>query len=76
VKLFTTKKSRKYLFFPLLLVSAIVSCNNDVKELTIRVRSRMYQGFQEDHKVKMYERFPISDTDLEGVVVEFIPTSP
>lgn len=73
MKLFTTEKCRKCLLFPLLLLSAIVSCNTDVKELTIRVRSRMYQGFQEDHRVKMYERFSISDTDLEGVVVEFIP---
>jgi hypothetical protein len=33
----------------------------------------MYQKFTEEHQVKMYEKFPISDTDLEGVVVEFYP---
>jgi len=33
----------------------------------------MYTRFEEKHKVKMYEKFAISDTDLEGVVVEFYP---
>lgn len=63
----------KKLSLVLLIVLPILSCDHDVKELTIRVRSRMYPSFKEDHTVKMYEKFSISDTDLEGVVVEFIP---
>jgi len=71
VKVFTTKDSLvKYSLF-LTLTLLANSCNSDVKELTIRVRSRMHLGFQEDHKVRMYEKFPLSDTDLEAVVVEF-----
>ena len=50
---------------------AISSCEKDVKELTIRVKSRLYPDFKEEHKVKMYTKFPISDTNLDGVVVEF-----
>ncbi len=52
---------------------ATISMGADVKELTLRVRSRMYLDFKEDHKVKMNEKFQISDTDMQGVVVEFYP---
>jgi hypothetical protein len=74
VKLFTTR----ILFRgPALLIVFLAiftsSCETDVKELTIRVRNRMNANFQEDHKVKMYEKFVLSDTDLEAVVVEFYP---
>jgi hypothetical protein len=70
VKVFTTAK----LVLPLVIFATLLtSCNTEVKQLTIRVTSRMYMGFEEEHKVKMYEKFPISDTDLEGVVVEFYP---
>ncbi len=71
VKVFTSAK------FPLLLalLTALLtlSCETEVKELTIRVTSRMYSNFEEEHKVKMYEKFQISDTDLEAVAVEFYP---
>jgi hypothetical protein len=70
VKVFTTAKS----ILPLLIFASILtSCNAEVKQLTIRVTSRIYTGFTEEHKVKMYQKFAISDTDLEGVVVEFYP---
>ena len=52
----------------------ILTCNTDVREITIRTRSRMYAEFSEEHTVKMYQKFPISDTDMEGVVVEFYPS--
>jgi hypothetical protein len=74
VKLFTTRIfNRISLLFLLSAVTLNVACEKDVKELTIRVRSRVYMNFREDHKVKMYQKFSISDTDMEAVVVEFIP---
>ncbi|OGC90960.1 MAG: hypothetical protein A2W25_07710 [candidate division Zixibacteria bacterium RBG_16_53_22] len=74
MKLFTTRNFRRDpLFLLLVLALFAASCETDVKELTIRVRSRMHLNFREDHKVKMYEKFALSDTDLEAVVVEFIP---
>ncbi len=70
---FTNGAKLKKIILILMTIAVGLSCNTEVKELTIRVRSRMYPDFKEDHKVKMYEKFPISDTDMEGVVVEFIP---
>ncbi|HBC46026.1 MAG TPA: hypothetical protein DCZ43_03165 [candidate division Zixibacteria bacterium] len=70
MKVFTTAKSILLLS---ILAALLVSCNNEVKQLTIRITSRMYSKFEEEHTVKMYQKFPISDTDLEGVVVEFYP---
>jgi len=61
------------ILFVLIFLPTTFSCKTDVTELTVRVKSRMYQDFQEDHKVEMFKKFPISDTDLEGVVVEFLP---
>ena len=55
-------------------ISALLfSCKTDVKELTIRVRSRIYLDFKEDHKVKMYEKFNIADLEMQAVAVEFLP---
>jgi len=73
VKLFTTGALPKKLFLLILAALTILSCKTDVKEITIRARSRMYADFSEEHTVKMYEKFTISDTDMECVVVEFYP---
>jgi hypothetical protein len=68
VKVFTTAK---LILLLAILTMILTSCNAEVKQLTIRVSSRMYTGVNEEHTVKMYQKFPISDTDLQGVVVEF-----
>jgi hypothetical protein len=73
VILFTTKALPRKPMFLLLAALAILSCQTEVKEVTIRARSRMYTDFSEEHTVKMYEKFTISDTDMECVVVEFYP---
>lgn len=73
MKCFTTCVATKYWPFLVFLAAVTISCNKEVKELTIRVKSRMYVNFQEEHKVRMYEKFAIGDTDMEGVVVEFFP---
>lgn len=73
MKLFTTMTSpRKLLFFTLAML-IFVSCKTDIKEITIKARSRMYAKYSEEHTVKMYEKFTLSDSDLEAVVVEFYP---
>jgi len=51
----------------------MISCSAGVKSVTLRVRSRLYPGFKEDHKVKLNQKFSLSDTDLEAVAVEFVP---
>ncbi len=73
MKLFTTMKFLKIILPTVVASTLFLSCERDVKEMTLRIKSRMYVNFQEEHKVKMYEKFSISDTDLEGVVVEFLP---
>jgi hypothetical protein len=73
VKLFTTKALPPKMILLLLAALPILSCKTDVKEITIRARSRMYVDFAEEHTVKMYEKFSIGDTDMEGVIVEFYP---
>jgi hypothetical protein len=73
VKRFTTMKNLKFCFLPLVAILTFLSCEKDVKEMTIRITSRMYPNYHEEHKVKMYQKFPIADTELEGVVVEFYP---
>ena len=70
---FTNNKNLTYGLLLGIVLPLILSCNKEVEEITIRVRSRMYLNFQEDHTVKMYEKFNISDTDMEAVVVEFLP---
>ena len=74
MKLFTTKSLYRKIFFFILAIPLFLSCKTDIKEITIRTRSRMYGDFSEEHTVKMYQKFPISDTDMEGVVVEFYPS--
>jgi hypothetical protein len=73
VKVFTTEDTVAKCLVILLMAPIYISCNKDVKELTIRVRSRMYVSFQEQHVVKMYEKFSLSDTEMEAVAVEFLP---
>jgi hypothetical protein len=73
VKLFTSRFACAKGLLLILLILLFGSCNTEIKEMTIRVRSRVYVNYSEEHKVKMYEKFQISDTDLEAVVVEFYP---
>ena len=73
MKRFTKINNLKFCLLPLAGMLTFLSCEQDVKEMTIRITSRMYPNFHEEHKVKMYQKFPIADTDLEGVVVEFYP---
>lgn len=73
MKLFTTMTTpRKLLFFTLATLT-FISCKTDIQEITIRSSSRMYAKYSEEHTVKMYEKFTLSDSDLEAVVVEFYP---
>jgi hypothetical protein len=71
VTIFTSAKFS--LLLALLAALLTISCKTEVKELTLRVTSRMYSNFAEEHKIRMYEKFQISDTDLEAVAVEFYP---
>ena len=73
MKHFTTRDLQIGALTLLLITLTSFSCNTEVWEITIRTKSRMYAKFKEDHTVKMYEKFPISDTDMEAVVVEFYP---
>ena len=69
---FTTKNSARLVLL-LFVTLSVFSCNTEINQLTIRVRSRLYPAFKEDHAVKMYQKFPISDTDMEAVVIDFYP---
>lgn len=55
------------------LISITISCSAGVKTVTLRVRSRLYPSYKEEHKVKLYQKFFLADTDLQAVAVEFIP---
>jgi len=81
VRNFTNVKLLTNLFLISSLAAMLFSCaantgasssNRGVKEITIRIKSRMYLNFQEDHTVRINEKFHIADTDYEAVVVEFL----
>jgi hypothetical protein len=51
----------------------IVSCKTPVQELTISVSHRVFADYHEEFKVKMGEKFQLSDTDYYVEAVDFIP---
>jgi hypothetical protein len=50
-----------------------VSCRPQVEEVTISVSHRVFTGYHEEFRVKMGEKFQLSDTDYYAKVVEFVP---
>lgn len=56
-----------------LLALFLASCKSPVQELTISVNHRVFVGYHEEFKVKMGEKFQLSDTDYYAKVVDFVP---
>jgi|GEM_PF-2066058 len=50
-----------------------VSCKSPVQELTIGVRHRAFSGYYEEFRVKMGQKFQLSDTDYYARAVDFVP---
>ena len=50
-----------------------VSCKSPVQEVTIAVRHQVFPGYYEEFKVKMGQKFQLSDTDYFARAVDFEP---
>jgi hypothetical protein len=72
-RFFSKRSYLKGLYVIITISLLFISCKTDVKELTIRVKSRIYLDFKEDHTIKMYEKFNIADLEMEAVAVDFLP---
>lgn len=69
------KSGKPYLFFLLFIfvISFTFTCSSEISSVTIKISHLLYPNYHQTIKVKMYERFQLSDTDLLAAVVEFVP---
>ena len=56
-----------------ILVFAVFACKSPVQELTIAVTHRVFPGYYEEFRVKMGEKFQLSDAEYYAIAVDFVP---
>jgi hypothetical protein len=54
-------------------VFAVIACQSPVQELTIAVTHRVFPDYYEEFRVKMGEKFQLSDAEYYAVAVDFVP---
>ena len=69
------KRAGRFLCFLLsvFVIFFTLGCHSEVSSITIKISHLLYPHYNQTVKVKMYERFQLSDTDLLAAVVEFVP---
>lgn len=65
-------KSWYFLFF-IFVIFFTFSCSSEISSITIKISHLLYPHYNQTIKVKMYERFQLSDTEFLAAVVEFVP---
>jgi hypothetical protein len=56
-----------------LLTLAVIACESPVQELTIAVTHRVFPDYYEEFRVKMGEKFQLSDAEYFVTAVDFVP---